>query len=153
MGSSGTLSIGIISESSSGPTHLGGKISTPSHCHQQRFQVLSHSHQWEFRRRSVDTCESIQLHRCQGSMHCQIRKIKPVLIHFQIRALARSGRKLNSSMVIQSIEIISCWVPLNLFHARPDRIQFMRFNSCARFGCVILSMHLRRVQMVPSQED
>ena len=86
-------------------------------------------------------------------MHCQIRKINAVLIHFQIRALARSGRKLNSSMVIQSIGIISCWVPLNLFRARPDRIQFMRFNSCARFGCVDLSFPLSSVNALVSPEN
>ena len=133
----GTLSIGIISESSSGPTHLGGKISTPSHYHQQRFQMLSHSHQWEFQRRSVDTCGSIQLHRCQVSMHCQIRKLHPVSvhfqIHFQIHALARSNQKLNSGMMIQSIQFVSCQIPLNLFDARSDR----RFNYVIQFMCKV----------------
>ena len=152
----GTLSIGIISESSSDPTHLGGKISTPSHYHQQRFQMSSHSNQWEFQRRSVDTCGSIQLHRCQVSMHYQIRKLHPVSVHFQIHALARSDQKLNSGTMFQSVETISCWVPLNSFRVRLDQ----RFNSCdsihvqgfGEFPAHILPMRLCRLTIVPSQE-
>ena len=122
-----------------GPSPLGSSASPPvvQHIWEGRFQhhliianrdsrcciILINGNSSVVPQTLVDQSNCIGV---QVSMHCQIRKINPVLIRFQIHALARSGRKSNSSMVIQSIEIISCWVPLNSFHARPDQ----RFNSC-----------------------
>ena len=71
-------------------------------------------------------------------MHCpNLKNGLQLLFHFQIHALARSDQKLNSHVRLQSVEHISCWIPLNLFHARLDQgfnyvIQFM----CMRFGFI-----------------
>ena len=77
--------------------------------------------------------------------------------HFQIHALARSDQKLNSGTMFQSVETISCWVPLNSFRVRLDQ----RFNSCdsihvqdfGEFPAHILPMRLCRLTIVPSQEN
>ena len=76
--------------------------------------------------------------------------------HFQTHALARSDQKLNSGTMFQSVETISCWVPLNSFRVRLDQ----RFNSCdsihvqdfGEFPAHILPMRLCRLVIVPSQE-
>ena len=79
----------------------------------------------------------------------------PVLIPFPNSCTCQIRSEIKFTHDFQSIEFIACPIPLNLFHVRSDQGFSSRArdsNSLSSCSTHVLSMHLCRQIIVPSQE-